>query len=56
MENLKGRYHSEVGIHWRIILEWILEKQWEVTDWIHLVQDRNRWQALVNIVMNLWVP
>jgi hypothetical protein len=25
-------------------------------DWIHLVQDRNRWQALVNTVMSLRVP
>jgi hypothetical protein len=25
-------------------------------DWIELVQDRDRWQALVNVVMNLWVP
>jgi hypothetical protein len=25
-------------------------------DWIHLAQDRDRWQALVNTVMNLWVP
>ena len=25
-------------------------------DWIELAQDRNRWQALVNVVMNLWVP
>jgi hypothetical protein len=25
-------------------------------DWINLAQDREQWQALVNMVMNLWVP
>ena len=25
-------------------------------DWIGLAEDRDMWQALVNAVMNLWVP
>jgi hypothetical protein len=25
-------------------------------DWIDLAEDRDRWRALVNTVMNLWVP
>jgi hypothetical protein len=26
------------------------EIRWEVVDWMHLAQDRDQWQALVNTV------
>jgi len=29
---------------------------WELMGWIDLAQDRDRWQALVNMVMSLQVP
>jgi hypothetical protein len=29
---------------------------WAGMDWTGLVKDRNQWRALVNAVMNLWVP
>jgi hypothetical protein len=28
---------------------------WGSVDWIHLAQDRDRWQAFVNTVMKVWV-
>jgi hypothetical protein len=30
--------------------------EWDGMDWIDLAQDRDRWRALVNTVMNLGVP
>jgi len=34
----------------------LMEIGWEGVDWIHLAQIRDQWRALVNVVMNLWVP
>jgi hypothetical protein len=28
----------------------------ERMEWIGLVQDRGQWRALVNMVMNFWIP
>jgi hypothetical protein len=32
------------------------EVGWGGLDWINMAQDRDRWRALVNTVMNLLVP
>jgi hypothetical protein len=34
----------------------LLETGLSVVDWIGLARDRYKWRALVNSVMNLWVP
>ena len=33
----------------------VREVGWKCMDWIDLAQDRDRWQAVVNTAMNLWV-
>jgi len=33
-----------------------MRNRWEGVDWIHLAQDRDRWRAVTNTVMNLRVP
>jgi hypothetical protein len=54
---LKGRnYFEDMGVNEKMILEWILGKQREGVDWIHLAQDRDQWWALVKSVMKLRVP
>jgi hypothetical protein len=32
------------------------EVRWGGVDWIGVSQDRDRFPALVNTIMNLWVP
>jgi hypothetical protein len=47
---VKGRDHlGDIGIARNMILNFILN----FMDWIHLAQDRDQWQALVNMVMSL---
>jgi hypothetical protein len=47
----EGKNHSEdLGIDGKIKLKW------GCVYWIHVAQDSDTWRALVNTVMNLWVP
>jgi hypothetical protein len=52
----KGNHLGHPGVDGRIILKWIFKKRNGGMDWIELAQDMDRWQALVNAVMNLRVP
>jgi hypothetical protein len=56
-ENLSDGDHLEdPGLDGRIIIKWIFEKWKGGMDWIDQAQDRDRWRAVVNTVMNLRVP
>jgi hypothetical protein len=48
---MKERDHLEDDI--RMDLRQI---RWEGVDWMHLAEDRDKWQGLVNMVVNLQVP
>jgi hypothetical protein len=52
----EGDHLGDPGVEGRTILKWIFKKWDGGKDWIELAQDRDRWRALVNVVMNLWVP
>jgi hypothetical protein len=52
----EGDYLEEAGVDRKIILKWISEKWNGGTDCLSLAQDRDRWKAFVNAVINLRVP
>jgi hypothetical protein len=47
----EGDHLDDRGVEGRIIIKWIFEKWDEVMDWM----DRDRWRALVSVVMNLCI-
>jgi len=47
----RPRHRWEDTIRMNLTKTW-----WKVVDWIHLAQDRDKWRALVDTVMNLRVP
>jgi hypothetical protein len=50
---LLGRSRSRWGQNIKIDVS---EIRSEALDWIQLINDRNQWRALLNTVMNLWIP
>jgi hypothetical protein len=49
LERLRRRWVDNIGMDLR-------EVRWSDVDWIGLAQDRIRWRALVNSILNLRVP
>jgi hypothetical protein len=55
--NFRERYYfGDTGLNGRIILRWICTKWKGGMDWIDVVQDKDRWRALVKAVTNFRVP
>jgi hypothetical protein len=46
---------EDLGVDGSVILKYIFKKWDGAMGWIALVQDRDRWRALVNAVTKLWV-
>jgi hypothetical protein len=47
---------EDTGVDGRILLKRLFRIWMGATNWIDLAQNRDRWQTLVNVVMNLEVP
>ena len=54
--DLRERHHlQDQSVDGRIILKRIFKKGLGGMDWIYLDEDRDRWRAVVNAVMNIRV-
>ena len=57
MENLKERDHlGHSGVEGSIIIKWILKKLNDSLNWKDLANDRDTYKAVVEAIMNFWVP
>ena len=58
MENPEGnRPLGRPRSRWEDSIKWVCgENVWRGMDWLDLAENRDRWRALVNAVMNLPVP
>jgi len=41
---------------WLVLVQYLREIGWKGVDRMHLAQDRDQWQALVNMIMNIQLP
>jgi hypothetical protein len=56
-ENVGKRPHARPRCRWEENIKMALQViGWRGVDWIGLAQDSERWQAVVNTVMNIRVP
>jgi len=54
-EDLKERDSLEdLGLDMRITRKWILKMVWDGMDWISLATYSGKWEALVEVVINVW--
>jgi len=53
---VEGDHLEDLGIDARIILKLICKNGIGKHNWIELAQDRDKWRAVVNAIMNFQVP
>jgi len=51
----KSDHLEDLGVDGWIILKWIMRKLYENLKWVNLGQNRDRWPAVVNALMNFRV-